>query len=95
MGLRPWEFGRLTPLEFERMVRGYGEATYRQDYRMAVLVAAIYNLGRDPNKRRHPFSPDDFLARPGAARQRKAQTPEEMLAVVTSLHNAFGGGRSR
>jgi hypothetical protein len=89
IGLRPWEWWRLTPREFGDMVEGYVAAERRRDYRAAVVVSAIYNTVRDPRKRRRPFTPEDFLR--GEKPARRVQAPEEMLEVVKRLQAAFGG----
>jgi hypothetical protein len=48
------------------------------------IVAAIYNVNRDPEKRKEPFTALDFM--PDAPREpEKQQTVDEMIAVLESV----------
>ena len=41
MGLKPWEFERMTPREFERYVAGYRKRQEQEWYRVAWLACYI------------------------------------------------------
>jgi len=38
-----------------------GNNEYRNNYRAAMVVSAIYNVNRDPKKRKKPYTPDEIL----------------------------------
>lgn len=38
-----------------------GNKEYRNNYRAAMVVSAIYNVNRDPKKRKKPYTPDEIL----------------------------------
>ncbi|MCL5995491.1 MAG: DUF4035 domain-containing protein [Chloroflexi bacterium] len=60
----------------------------RADLRMAMLASLIANVNRDPRKHSKPFEPKDFMPKFG---EETHQTPEEQLAFVEMLNEAFGG----
>ena len=60
----------------------------RADLRMAVLASLIANANRDPDKRREPFTPADFMPRfeaepPAAVEQH--QTWQQQKAIMQAL----------
>jgi hypothetical protein len=63
MGLKPWEFARLTPSEFTAMVEGYRKRQEQEWYRTAWL--ACYVLA--PHSKRK-LTPEKLLGRPSAQR---------------------------
>lgn len=66
----------------------------RQDYRIASVVQALYNLQRDPKKHRDPFPIADFVLKfgePEGASREKRQTWQEqklLAKILVGLHNA-------
>ena len=38
-----------------------GNKEYRNNYRAAMVVSAIYNVNRDPKNRKKPYTPDEIL----------------------------------
>jgi hypothetical protein len=66
----------------------FGDA--RGDLQAAIVASTVANTARDPKKRRRPFAPADFVPdfdRP----ERRHQTWQEQLSIVTMLNTAFGG----
>ena len=61
MGLRPWEFQRMTPAEFAQVVAGYERRQEREWERVAWLVMHMYapHMG----KHKKPPSVDKLLGR--------------------------------
>lgn len=59
IGLRPWEFWRMTPLEFAETVRGYAKREEHEMERTAWQVMHMYALLR----RKKPPSVDRLLGR--------------------------------
>ncbi len=61
----------------------------RADLRMAILASLIANANRDPDKRREPFSPADFMPRfesePQAQPDVPRQTWQQQKAIMQSL----------
>ena len=55
-----------------------------------LAASAIYNAAGATKENGEQFSPADFL--PG--RKEQEQTPEQMLAIVRLLNDAFGGERA-
>lgn len=44
LALKPWEFGKLQPWEFEEMLKGYIWRQERSDERTAYFVCALLNV---------------------------------------------------
>lgn len=57
---------------------------------MAQLLALIANVNRDPQRRRRPYTPDDFLPRRGP----RAEADQDGLRVGIDAAMAAVGGRS-
>ena len=57
---------------------------------MAQLMALIANVHRDPKRRKTPWTPDDFLPRPGP---RSAVTEETLRPRIDAAMSAFGEDR--
>lgn len=60
----------------------------RADLRMAVLASLIANANRDPDKKREPFSPADFMLRFEAEPQpqpEQRQTWQQQKAIMQAL----------
>lgn len=86
----PSQFWDLTPVEFTYQVRGFDWRQEREQWRMANIVAAIYNVHRDPKKPR--LTAADLLKKEEPApRRQRAQTPEEQRDALLALVRATGG----
>ena len=59
----------------------------RQDYRIASIVQALYNINRDPKVHRKPFPIEDFLLRFGTQEREtvKRQSWKEQKALLMAL----------
>lgn len=79
----------MTPAEFALQVAGFAWRQEQEQYRMANIVAAIYNtVPSDPKKRRKPLTADDVL---GKGKRPGAQTAEAQLKALTRLTKMLGG----
>ena len=86
-GMTPAQLDLLSRRHVAEVERGMEQAVaaYEQsERRAAFIVAAIYEIFRDPKKRAMPFTVDDFLTK-------KAQTWEEQLEMGQALVAMFGG----
>lgn len=79
----------MTPVEWAHQVNGFAWRQEQETYRVASLIAAIYDQNRDRKKRRKPITADDIL---GRKRKRSgATTAEAQLAILMKLTQARGG----
>jgi len=53
-----------------------------------MIVAAIYNVNRDPKKRRNPYTPEDIL---GVKRQEREMTADDLMNKAKIITAQFGG----
>lgn len=99
MGLKPWEFWALQPHQFGKMVDAYSKKQqHDQEQQLelaAFLVASIYNMPAVYTmdvkyQKRKEYRIEDFTGKK-RKRERKVQTPEEMLAQVKMINRALGG----
>jgi hypothetical protein len=60
------------------------------DQRMAQLLALIANVNRDPQRRRRPWSPEDFLPQRGPRRE---PDQDGLRVGIDAAMAAFGGRR--
>lgn len=67
MGLRPWEFGRLTPAEFEEMLAAHERAHERMWELAAWVVQHLY--APHMRKGKKPPSVDKLLGRSKTRRE--------------------------
>jgi hypothetical protein len=59
--------------------------SWREDYRQAEVVTAIYNVNRNPKKRSEPFKTTDFLVRFGRRTEQELkpkQTWQHQLSIA-------------
>ena len=54
-------FWDLTVSQFILLSKRWENNEYRNNYRAAMVVSAIYNVNRDPKKRKKPYTPDEIL----------------------------------
>jgi hypothetical protein len=85
IGLKPDEFWGMIPSEFIRYYKGRIEAIKEQDkrdnFRSAMITTMIYNANSKKKKKITDFMP----------REKKTQTPAEMMKVVRALNKQLGG----
>ena len=81
-GLSPDEAWRLTLPDLYALSNYNGKKEYANYYRAAMIIAAIYNVNRDPKKRKEPFTPDDILGKPKG---------NDMLETAMTLTEFYGG----
>lgn len=86
LGLSEREFWKLTPAQFYALSQRHKQERELKMLDSASIVAAIYNVNRDPKKRKRPFSPYDFMPK-----EKVEKSPEELLEQVKILHRMFGG----
>lgn len=97
LGLGDAEFWRLTPRQFDALVRRWIAREQREDRRAAVTAAVLANIYRKPHSR--ALTLDDFLVHrwgaPGdaadGAGHRQTQTPEYQIALMQAMTTAQGG----
>ena len=82
----------MTPREYGSLVKRF-RASNRHDLYCAALVASsIYNVNRDPDKRRDPIMPEDIIGHEGQNGSKPVQqSPAHMLAIVEQLNALHGG----
>ena len=51
-------------------------------------MAAIYNVNRDPKKRKNPYTPEEILGEKGRSRE---QTPEGLALQARVITGKLGG----
>ena len=66
------------------MIDGYQERERRDNYRAAMVVAAIYNVNMDTKKRKKPYTPAEIL---GETKQK----PVDMVETAKTLTEFYGG----
>jgi hypothetical protein len=74
----------MTFAEMKIMLDGFTERERRDNYRAAMIVAAIYNVNRDTKKRNKPYTPAEILGE-------DKQKPKDMLKTADHLTEFFGG----
>ena len=66
------------------LIDGYQERERRDNYRAAMVVAAIYNVNIDTKKRKKPYTPAEILGE-------DKQKPADMLDTAKTLTEFYGG----
>lgn len=72
----------MTPREMTFAQRGYLWRQEQEQWRIASIVAAIYDVQRNPKKRRKPITAADFMPKQKAP---GAKTPEAQKALLDGL----------
>ncbi len=85
MGLKPWEFWKLTPREFVVLAEAYLKSEEKIDRRFALIACMIHNVNS-----KKKLKLDDFVPK-----KKEKQTSEQMLRVVEMMNAAFGGEDKR
>lgn len=88
MGLRDDQFWALTPRLFRLLQDRWYEHERRQDRRAGEMVAAIYNVNRDP-KKSDIFKWDEFF--PGRSVAKRQQSEQEMFDNMMAWVAKTGG----
>lgn len=86
-GLTPEDAWRLTIPEYGALLNKLNESERRQNYRAAMVVSAIFNVNRDPKKRKNPYTPEEILGEKGRSRE---QTPEGLLTKAKLITGQLG-----
>jgi hypothetical protein len=84
MGMRPEEFWKLTPYEFQTMIEGHTNKQknkYNDLKGLAWYIAVLSRAKEIPEL-------EKLL---GESTPKKEQTPEEMVAIARILNAAYGG----
>jgi hypothetical protein len=88
--MRPAEFWRTTPREFNRFLAGRLKAQ-RRELALAV-TGAYYGAGWAPGRTRKEKLPDlARILRRIMKEPRREQTPDESLRIAEALNRMFGG----
>ena len=82
LGLKPAEFWRMTFREINLIIDGFNERERRNNYRAAMIVAAIYNVNMDTKKRKNPYTPAEILGE---------EKENDMVETAKNLTEFFGG----
>ena len=82
LGLKPAEFWRMTFREINLIIDGFNERERRNNYRAAMIVAAIYNVNMDTKKRKNPYTPAEILGE---------KKENNMVETAKNLTEFFGG----
>ena len=80
----PAEFWRMTFAEMNLIISGFNERERRDNYRAAMVVAAIYNVNMDTKKRKKPYTPAEILGE-------KKNDGKDMIDAAKNLTIMFGG----
>lgn len=70
-------------------VEPFGED--RADLRAGIIASTIANANRDPDKRKKPFTPAEFMPDFEVKPEEKQQTWQDQKMIVEMLNAAFGG----
>ena len=72
----------MTLREIAIHTRGFMWRQELEDWRYARIVAAVYDVNRNPKKRKKPFTAQDFMPKQKAS---GAKTPEAQKAILDAL----------
>jgi hypothetical protein len=76
---------RLTISDIYVLMKRFSDDERRKNYRAAMVMAAIFNVNRDPKKRKKPYTPEEILG------EKKEKKDNDMLQTAKSLTKLFGG----
>jgi len=83
------EFWKLTWRKFDALLRRREHDLYLADLRVAIAGSTIANHLRAEGS--EPLTPADLMPMHKDKFARTRQTPEEQLAIIKVMHQAFGG----
>ena len=84
LALTPWEFGQLTPGEFQQMIDGYLWRKEQKQWAAAQLVAPIINTCTNYELKR-PVTVDMLLGIEPAKKKSTDKTQEQVKAEMAKL----------
>lgn len=84
LGLTAAEFWELTDAKFWRMWRLYAQEQEDQTRRFLTLLAGVYNLFRDSEKKPDPFTADDWM-KPQEQEQHVEKWAEGQVSKLAGL----------
>jgi hypothetical protein len=85
IGINPDRAWRLTILDIHVLMKRFKDDERRKNYRAAMIVAAIFNVNRNPKKQKNPYTPEEILG------EKKEKKDNDMLQTAKSLTKLFGG----
>ena len=94
LGLSERDYNRMSLRTFIKILERKNLDEQRQDYRFAQIACILANANRDPKKKRKPYKVQDFMITK-QQKQKREQTPEEIMSMVEMLNAAFGGKDTR
>lgn len=96
LGLKPWEFGRLTVGEFRAMVEGYNWRSEQRNIFAARFVAPVIN-GCHSVKLKRPVTVESMLGYDPAKKSREAEnrkkSGKQLRAELSGLLREMDPGR--
>lgn len=91
--INPIMLYELTPVELHVMIAGEVEKRKQEDkaknIRAGIIAAAIYEVNRNPKKRKKPYTWEDFF--PEKPQPKPKQTPEQIKSICKSICKTLGG----
>lgn len=85
------QFWRSTPAVIDAVAARVRERDRDAWRRSAMVCAVIANANRDPKKRKRPYTEADFIGPDRSGKQKKRQSPDDMLKMAQMANQAFGG----
>lgn len=85
LDLTEGEFWSLTLNEFNALITRWNRKEDWLNYRAGLICSTLSNIWRAKGAK--PRTPEDFFP----TRQRRYQTPEQILSAVKLMNSAFGG----
>lgn len=82
-------FWRLTLRQLDALIKRHVAAQERNDWRTGLICSVLANINRDTQKRKEPYSPEEFM--PTKRKVKRKQSPEEMLMALRLWNAAIGG----
>ena len=83
----------MTPSEIKTALNGFAESEKREtrnnNIRSGVIAAAIYEVNRNPKKRKQPYTWKDIFREP--QEEKPKQSPTEMKNICKTICKALGG----
>lgn len=83
------EFMEMTIHEFNVSIKGYFKREKNKSERIAAVMALVANIYRNTKKRPKPYTIQDFLGT--STKDKRQQTPEDMIAVMEMFVASMGG----
>ena len=84
IGLKPEEFWRSNFRELKLLVEAHNRRERNNNYRAAMVMAAIYNVNRGKDRKNKPYTPEEILGE-------KKQQPSDMVEMAKGLTELHGG----